>query len=231
MVESFRVFNIFKRKMGSLRYRLRKRWSRVRYLSRDEAHDYWRSPPTGENQPEYYVLGRNGLATKRSKYLVDLISSDLPKDASILEIGCNVGRNLNELHQAGFNNLSGIDISGHALDALRLTYPKLASIARLHEGTIEELTARFADGEFDVVFAMAVFQHIHYDSGFVFGEVARIAKNKLIVMGSETTKSERTFPRNYRHVFEDLGMKQVFESNQVPALDGICRVFTHRSPP
>jgi hypothetical protein len=36
---------------------------------------------------------------------------DLPRSASILEVGCNLGNQLILLHQMGFENLSGIEIN------------------------------------------------------------------------------------------------------------------------
>ena len=199
----------------------------IKQESRDELHTYWRSPQDGSNKPEDYILGRDGEAPKRTGYIVDLIESESSKDESILEIGCNVGRNLNELYIKGFRNLSAIDISEEALTMLINTYPELASIANLYNTPVEESIIKFRDCEFDVVFTMAVLMHIHPDSEFIFDDMVRITKKRLIVIEDEECISSRHFPRNYKKVFERLKMTQIFSETNVPGSSGVCRVFRH----
>jgi len=47
----------------------------------------------------------------------------IPQNGKILEIGCNVGRNLNHLYENGFKQLTGIEISENAINALKRMYP------------------------------------------------------------------------------------------------------------
>ena len=56
---------------------------------------------------------------------------------------------------------------------------------------------------------MAVLEHIHDDSKWVFQEMARITKKYLICIEDEHGVSWRHFPRNHKEIFEVLGMKQV----------------------
>ena len=222
------LLSTFKQTALRLKKRLRLRKPTVRQLSLDEAHRYWQAPPAHENQPQNYILGRNGRASERSHYLTALIASESSTTDSILEIGCNVGRNLNVLYERGFHNLSGIEINTKALALLKQTHPGLADVLKTYEGTVEEWIGRFTDSQFDVVFTMAVLQHIHYESDFIFKEIARITKKRLIVMENEVHEADRNFPRNYKKVFESVDMVQVMQDDRVPALPGNCRVFRHR---
>jgi SAM-dependent methyltransferase len=193
---------------------------RLRPASKDEIHRYWKAPDDGSNQPEDYLDPKGGKA--RSEFLLSLI--DLPRDASILEVGCNVGRNLNHLHEAGYRNLTGIELSEQAVEVLRREFPHLADI---WVGAAEDILPTF--DRFDLVFTMAVLVHIHPASEqAVFGELARIAK-KLIVIEDERSETWRHFPRRYGPIFEDFGMKQVHEAEPV-GLPGsyVARIFTDK---
>ncbi len=192
---------------------------RLRPASKDEIHRYWKAPDDGSNQPEDYLDPKGGKA--RSEFLLSLI--ELPRDASILEVGCNVGRNLNHLHEAGYTDLTGIELSEHAVKILRREFPHLADI---RVGAAEEILPTL--DQFDLVFTMAVLVHIHPESEqAVFGELARIAK-KLIVIEDERSDTWRHFRRQYRLIFEGLGMKQIHEAQPV-GLPGsyVARIFTH----
>lgn len=64
---------------------------------------------------------------------------------------------------------------------------------------------------------MAVLEHIHFDSDWIFAELVRIAP-LIITIEDEVDISTRHFPRNYQKVFEPLGMRQVDFDPNVPGL-------------
>ena len=64
----------------------------------EEVHKYWENPQDGTNQPKNYVIG-----VSKSEYLFDKIKQ-FNKEFKILEIGCNVGRNLDYLYQQGYTS-------------------------------------------------------------------------------------------------------------------------------
>ena len=61
----------------------------------EEIHEYWKSPSNGLNLPENYLKG-----LEKSELLLDLLIKYGSKESKILEIGFNVGRNLNILYSA-----------------------------------------------------------------------------------------------------------------------------------
>ncbi|MET3698870.1 methyltransferase family protein [Bacillus oleivorans] len=186
-------------------------------LSLDAVHNYWKDPKEEGNLPEAYIA-----PIERSQYLHELIKKYADLSATLLEPGCNVGRNLNYLLRKGYKNLTGIEISENAVSLLKSTYPELANTAQIHNAPIEEIVTDFKTGGFDVVFTMAVFEHIHYESNWIFKEIARITKSYLITIESEDGVSGRHFPRNYKSLFEPLGLKQIEENN---FLNRTVRVF------
>ena len=192
--------------------------------SLNEAHRIWRE----DASPEDYLHAD----PSRSHFLVNLVRKYAEPDAKILEIGCNVGRNLAHLAGAGFRDLEGVEISERAVRLLREAYPELAHITKVHNAPIEKVVPKFRDGEFDLVFTMAVLEHIHTRSDWIFPEIARIARSLLITVEDEKHKRSRIhFPRDYGEVFEGLGMRQLEAIQPLPVeglVDGenfVARVF------
>lgn len=192
--------------------------------SRSELRRYWRQPWDMSNLPQDYLEGE-----ARSKFLLEIVKRYANPDAKILEIGCNVGRTLNYLFGAGFEEFSSVEISENAVQLLKQSYPEMASHTKIYNAPIEEVIGDFKDSEFDVVFTMAVLEHIHTDSAWIFREIMRITKDSLVTIEDEHGISWRHFPRNYKKVFEPLGMKQIEEinCNDVDGLssDFVARVF------
>ena len=214
--------------LSPLHLRLKRRV--VKPKTRNELWEFWRhpDPEEGRNLPTHYLRGE-----ERSQFLVGLIKNYAAPEAKILEIGCNVGRNLNCLFNAGYVNLSAVEISGDAIDLMKQAYPEMARQIRLYNSPVEDIIKNLGDGAFSLIFTMAVLQHIHPDSESIFSEMARITNGYLITCEDEKGITWRHFPRNYKRVFESLGMKQVYQFNcgQVEALGASfwARVFAkHR---
>lgn len=219
-----------------LRYRAGQGRARIQMFlspkkSHDEIHEYWKAPdPASGNQPEHYVSPKQGAA--RSQFLLGLVTKHVDPEAGVLEVGCNVGRNLEHFWENGYSNLSGIEISPRALEVMRETYPALAEAATLHQGPAEEILPTFEDRQFDLVFTMAVLVHIHPSGAeTVLENIARVTGQALIVVEDEQHHSWRHFRRNYRDIFEALGLTQQEEILCGPLDIGlpdayVARVFT-----
>jgi hypothetical protein len=175
--------------------------------SRDELYKYWEHPYDGRNSPQDYIQ-----PIERSEFLLKFIKKYVQPRDKILEIGCNVGRNLNCLFNAGYKNLEGIEISKEAVDLMKEIYPEMSKSIKVYDKSIEEIIKKMTDIP-DVIFTMAVFQHIHPDSNFIFPEIVNKVKKYLITIEDENGISWRHFQRNYRKIFESLKMKQVEEFN------------------
>lgn len=99
--------------------------------------------------------------------------SDMDKDISILEVGCNNGLQLDVLKKDGFTNLWGIDINQKALNQVR----KDTSL-NIVEGSALDIP--FKDQYFDVVFTSGVLIHIPPKNLFqVVDELYRVTKKYI----------------------------------------------------
>jgi SAM-dependent methyltransferase len=185
--------------------------------------EFWRQPTPEGNHPSGYI-GPIG----RSRALAEIIA-DLPLEARILEIGCNVGRNLAYLYDQGYERVEGIEINPNAIALLRKTYPQLASTP-IHEGPAGEQLPKFADDEFDLIFTMAVIEHLHPDeAATVFDDMVRVGK-QIVAIEPLGRITHRQFPHDVPAVFQQRGLTMVlskpmseFPSN---ADDAAMKAFT-----
>lgn len=196
----------------------------------NQIHKYWGGAPTDNGNTPVAYVEQDGMR-QLSQYLINTVYRCSGK--SILEIGCNAGRNLHYLFQNGYTNLAAVEINQGAIDFLRANYPELSGV-KIYHSSIEDQIKQFRSDEFDIVFTTAVLYYIHYQSEWIFKEMARITGKYLITIENEWAITDwRHFPRNYKKIFTKYGMKQVFEEklDDIPGLNKyfsgfVARVFT-----
>lgn len=179
-------------------------------MNKGNLQDYWKNPPIEDkgNQPEAYLMDE--LTEPRTKLLLKYFKKlKIPKDARILELGCNVGRNLNALYNEGYTNLTGVEISDNALKVFVKNNRKMMGNCFIYHCSIEEFLKMKTDilrwdnetRKYDVIFTMAVLQHIPPKSEWIFKKISDITNKYLITIEDEVWKSHRHFPRNYKKIF------------------------------
>ena len=136
----------------------------------------------------------------------------IPRSASFLEVGCNVGNQLLLLQAQGYTQLTGIELQSYALAGAR---SRLKNVA-LQQGSA--LALPFEDQAFDVVFTSGVLIHIAPDDlPQAMSEIHRCARH--YIWGAEYFSSELTavnyrgnddllwkmdYARKYLTLFDDL---------------------------
>jgi SAM-dependent methyltransferase len=206
------------------------REGQIKQYSLEQVHKFWEQGTALNNQPEDYLHA----PLDRSRLLYRLLRRLELENPSLLELGCNVGRNLNYLQTCGLSRLSGIEINPRAIELMAQHYPLLFDRGRIYNLPAEDVLAMFGDGEFDVVYTMAVLVHIHPDSEWIFAELARIAGRGIVLVEDEQVSSLWHFPRNYRNIFEALGFEQIHSESCAGIADlgsYTARVFTRRGGP
>ena len=129
------------------------------------------------------------------------------------------------LEMAGYTNLTGIDVNLKALDMV-------TSNACLMHGPIEKVLPTILQ-PYGLVFTMAVLEHIPPENDGVFDHIARLGKYNLLTVEDEVSShGDRHFPRNYKRVFEDLGLEQVKAWGNLIDLSKsfVMRWFKEREP-
>ena len=234
-----RVLNVAKHLLerGPLQRVFPKATSRVRgWLDRvtiaapDELHTFWTQRAPEGNVPEGFIepLGRSQALAR--------LMEDVAKDARILEIGCSVGRNLAYLRELGYTNLEGNEISPHAVELLRRTYPSLSDVP-VSVGPAEAELMLLADDSFDLVFTMGVLLAIHPDHDAVFDHMARVAR-EILTVEPRGFSSRYYYPHDVAAIFTERGfeltrtarMEDFPEADE--ALHGyLAHRFVKRPPP
>jgi len=147
--------------------------------------------------------------SSRSQTIVNMLCPLITKEYSILEIGCNTGRNLNHLWQAGYKNVRGMEISKHAVKRLPIEYPCLAMI-QVDIGPAELSIQKCDSNSVDVIFTMAVLEHLHPDSRVLFREIARVAaKYVLAIEPREGKHSHMQYPWDIKNEFTAAGLTYI----------------------
>jgi pseudaminic acid biosynthesis-associated methylase len=137
---------------------------------------------------------------------------DIPVDARILEVGCNIGNQLLLLQRLGYSNLFGVDVQDYALEMAgartkNVIFTQASSFALPYE-----------DRYFDLVFTSGVLIHVSpKDLPSTLNEIHRCAKR--YIWGSEYYAPNATevsyrghdellwkmdYAREYLARFEDL---------------------------
>jgi len=188
-----------------------------------EIHGYWKSPDDNKNNPLGYLDGE-----ERTEFLVSKIKNFANNKNSILEIGCNVGRNLNGLYKSGFKNLSGIEINQTAIDIMQEKYSEMFENINISVGSAEDELKKIESDKMEIVYTMAVLEHIHKDSiDLIISEMIRISKKYIIVIEDEKKESDRHFTRNYGNLLSSYDLKEIGRS-KCKGIKGLGKNYMYR---
>ncbi len=170
------------------------------------------------------------VGQEKSIFLANLMEKiPLKKNNKILELGCNIGRNLSYLQTVGCTNLFGVELNKETVKQSKKFYPNLR--AKIVNSTIEDFARNDFGGEFynryDLIFTMAVLEHIPKESEWIFQSMATHAKY-IITIEDEKSINKICFPRNYKKIFEGLGMKQIYETHCNNVHPTLTKNFTAR---
>lgn len=128
-----------------------------------------RNPSTPEEMQGLY---RRRFGCERTA-MNEAFLGGIPLSARVLEVGCNVGMQLNLLTRMGFKELYGAEINRFAIERSRELNRGLP--VSVVQGTAQCLP--FRDGFFDLVYTSGVLIHIHPDDiPTVMREMARCSR-------------------------------------------------------
>ena len=133
------------------------------------------------------------------------------KDMNILDIGCGYGRTLNELHNQGFKNLTGIDYSqGMINKGLRLN-PYLNLIKN------DGYTIPFPDSKFDAVLLISVLTSNIKDEEQerLMSEISRVLKdNGILYITDYLINNNKRNLERYKKYTDKYGIYGVFKLSE-----------------
>lgn len=189
---------------GNFRARMYWKAGRREIVPRSQLYEFMsQERPLGQ----YYPAAPKWSA--RSQAIINMLCPLITTENSILEIGCNAGRNLNHLWQAGYKNVRGMEISEHAVKRLRIEYPSLALIP-VDIGPAEQSIQKYESKSVDVIVAISVLEHVHPDSRSLFKDMARVAgKYVLAIEPREGKRSHMQYPWDVKSEFTAAGLTYI----------------------
>ena len=131
----------------------RQRTAEIGVCSLNEEQQFWNG-----KEGDGYIKRNQDLTN--FQYHTDRLSitqsffKDIPRDASILEIGCNTGNIITILRDMGFTDITGIDINAKAISIIEKKFPQYTFI----HSAIEDFPPT---KKYDLVYTSGVLIHIH----------------------------------------------------------------------
>ena len=130
------------------------------------------------------------------------------KEMKILDVGCGYGRTLNELHNQGYNNLTGIDYSQGMINRGLRLYPHLNLIKNGGD------KIPFPDNEFDAVLLIAVLTSSYKgeDQENLISEISRVLKDDgILYVNDYLINQDKRNLKRYDAYKDKYGTYGVFE--------------------
>ncbi len=124
------------------------------------------------------------------------------RNATILDLGCNVGRHLNHLFEHGYRKLHGVDASGAALELMRERFPGLAAVATVKHDLFQRFLARAADAAYDVVYTNGITIESVHPAFPLVHHLTRITRKHVVLLIEDR---EPPYPRFWASEFERHG--------------------------
>ena len=129
-----------------------------------------------EKYEDYFKL-RGINSDSYAAYKIPIyISNILPdnKECSILDIGCGFGQMLLSLRTKGYNNLTGIDISGEAVEFCHQNNLNVEMVTDITDHTVQ------ANKKYDLIIMSHVLEHIPKEKVI---DILRYIKSNLLKTG------------------------------------------------
>jgi pseudaminic acid biosynthesis-associated methylase len=146
---------------------------------------------------------------------------NVPTDARILEVGCNIGNQLLLLQQLGYSNLYGVDVQDNALEIAR------SRTKNMNFTQASCFSLPYEDNYFDLVFTSGVLIHVSpKDLPAALDEIHRCTKH--YIWGAEYYASTTT-EINYRGHGELL-WKMDYAQEYLTRFDDLELVLEQRLP-
>ncbi|KER09749.1 MAG: methyltransferase type 11 [[Candidatus Thermochlorobacteriaceae] bacterium GBChlB] len=129
-----------------------------------------RNPQNSLEMNEYYLKNFGISRIDMNKKFL----SDMPYDLNILEVGCNIGSQLQILQEMGFKNLYGIELQDYAVEQAKRHTRNINII----QGSGFDIP--FRDQYFDIVYTSGVLIHIApINHQRIMSEISRCTKKYI----------------------------------------------------
>jgi SAM-dependent methyltransferase len=179
----------------------------------------WAVATTGSAwNPEQY------LHTHRTQ-LVDKILEYVPRDASLMELGCNCGSDMAQLFTEGYRDLRGVDAGRDAISLFAEEYPDTFACADIRHDLFQRYLMHSETDEVDYVYSNGATIELVHPSFPIVAEMCRVARCGVLLDLSERNQG---YPRDYVGQFAKHGFALAYTNRDTqPTEKSHIFVFLH----
>ena len=144
---------------------------------------------------------------------IELCQHFLPTYASIVDVGCATGETLTRLHNAGFNNLTGVDSSDAMLDQCN---PNLATYYHSNQ---------FPIGHYDAILCNWTLHFIKDKTAYLSNMYQSLNNRGFLVLSEKTSNAD--LPIHFYHKFkEQQGVSQADINVKAHSVKNVMHINT-----
>ena len=148
-------------------------------------------------------------------------------DASIVDLGCNSGANLNFLYQSGYRRLAGVDAGREALELFAHTFPEAFACARPANDLFQHYLLTRDTDTFDVLHSNGATIELVHPSFPIVAEICRVTRDSVYL---DICERGHAYPRRYVEQFARYGFVLVHgERASDPVHHSSILVFRNQS--
>ena len=171
-----------------------------RGLVRKQVREHWRMQDFSDRHGyDKYDYPQEKLDVILSKTIRELASSN----ESILDLGCNTGRQLRGLNEIGYKRLTGLDISPNAIKQAKIK-PDSSGIEFI-EGSFEKKLPEFVlkNRKFDLIYSAGAGICLVYPAFDVVKYICKLSRKYAVLVNQHNNG----YPRIWEYEFERWGFK------------------------
>lgn len=198
MIMKIKNRSVFSKLLNSLTPRFFFLFS-IRRLSQ---RNHWKDQKLGDD----HGYDKYKQERPQTPYLIKEVESRIQKQDPILDLGCNCGYYLFSLKKAGYTNLSGVDISRHAIEFGKKEFG--LQDATMTVGAFEDVLPSLVSHQrkFELIFSMGATIELVHPVFDIIRYMTTLSQRYVILFIQEWG---HTSPRLYEYEFQKHGFLMV----------------------
>jgi SAM-dependent methyltransferase len=154
----------------------------------------WAAGEPGKRQTPINYLTIDGHA----RLLLHWVEQMCPdRNACVLDIGCNCGRHVIALYEAGYRNLVGVDAMRSAIALFAERAPAAFSGSEIHHDLFQRFLMRQPDGRFELTYSHGSTIELVHPSFDVVAHICRITRRHVCLLITESEYFRRDWTRQF----------------------------------
>ena len=156
--------------------------------------------------------------------LVSKIIDEVPLSASLMELGCNRGTDMNYLYLAGYRNFKGVDVSSAGLGEFARAYPETWACADIQHDLFQRYLINQVSLSADFIYSNGATIELVHPSFPIVKEICRVARLGVLLELHLTGH----IPRDYLRQFKRNGFSVKYSTQPEDSSDSSHLIYFAR---